>query len=100
WWGEKGRIPLITVSDPYSPQAEAFRAIRIGIQSAGLDSPVRSLLITSAMPHEGKTFIATNLAVSLAQNGNRVILVDADWRKPSLHETFGFSREPGFTNLL
>jgi polysaccharide biosynthesis transport protein len=100
WWGRKARMQPITISDPYSPSSEAFRAIRIGFQSAGLDGPVRSLLITSAVAHEGKTFVATNLAVSMAQNGSRVILVDADWRRPTLHEAFGIPREPGFTNLL
>jgi capsular exopolysaccharide synthesis family protein len=58
------------------------------------------VMITSARPGEGKTFIASNLAVSLAQNGSRVILVDADLRKPSLHYVFELPLGPGFTNLV
>jgi capsular exopolysaccharide synthesis family protein len=100
WRKEKDQAGLITVSEPHSPLAEAFRALRIGVQTAGLDSPIRSLLVTSAVPHEGKTFVAANLAVSLAQNGSRVILVDGDLRKPSLHHVFGLLLEPGFTNAM
>lgn len=91
---------LITQDDPFSPTAEAFRVLRTNIQVAGLDEPVRSLLVTSAGPREGKTFIASNIAASMAQNGNRVIAVDADLRKPMLHRAFGLTREPGFTNLV
>jgi capsular exopolysaccharide synthesis family protein len=97
---DKRQADLITVSERYSPRAEAFRALRVGVQTAGLDSPVRSLLVTSAVPHEGKTFVAANLAASLAQNGCRVILVDADLRKPTLHQVFDLLREPGFTNAI
>jgi tyrosine-protein kinase len=100
WRKEKGSAELITVSEPYSPLAEAFRALRIGVQTASLDTPIRSLLVTSAVPDEGKTFVAANLAVSMAQNGSHVILVDLDLRKPSLHEVFGLLREPGFTNVI
>ena len=91
---------LITVSQPRSPIAEAFRSVRTAIRMASLGQPIRSLVITSAGPGEGKTFVATNLAISLAQEGKRVILVDADLRRPQLHRVFGLGREPGFTNLV
>ncbi len=67
---------------------------------AGAEKPVRSLLVTSAGPGEGKTFVAANLAVSLAQSGRRVILVDLDLRRPQVHATFGLRREPGFSDLV
>jgi capsular exopolysaccharide synthesis family protein len=70
------------------------------VQVANLGRPVRSLLITSAGPGEGKTFVAANLAVSLAQSGSRVILVDTDLRKPRLHQGFEIPRDLGFTNLV
>lgn len=96
----RGPSELVTVSEPHSPIAEAFRALRTGVRVAGLVSPVRTLLITSACPGEGKTFVAANIAVSLAQNGSRVILVDADLRRPSLHYVFDLPLGPGFTNLV
>ena len=60
---------LVTLTDPRSPTAEAFRSLRTSVRMAGAESPVRSLLVTSAGPGEGKTFVASNLAVSLAQSG-------------------------------
>lgn len=90
---------LVTATDPRSPAAEAFRALRTSIRMAGVDGPVQSLLVTSAGPGEGKTFVATNLAVAFAQEGRRVILVDLDLRKPQVHERMGVRREPGFSNL-
>lgn len=98
-----GRQKLITVTDPLSPNAEAFRSLRTSIQVAQLETPVRSILVTSARPDEGKTFVAANLAVSLAQNGNHVIIVDTDLRKPGLHRVFDLpteSRTYGFTNVV
>src|SRR5207249_3218470 len=71
---EVGKSQIVTLSAPHSPNAEAFRALRTSVRVADLTSPIRSLLITSAGPGEGKTFVAANLAVSLAQNGSRVIL--------------------------
>lgn len=100
WWKRKNRSNLVTVNEPYSPAAEMFRAMRTGVQIAELENPIRSLLVTSAMPGEGKSFVAANLAVSLALNGNRVILVDADLRKPELHELFNLPASPGLTDLL
>jgi len=95
-----GQYQLVTANDPHSPIAEAFRALRTSVQVAGMSQPIHSLLITSAGPGEGKTFVAANLAVSLAQNGLRVILVDADLRRPRVHHVFDLSRETGLTNLI
>ncbi|NJN80848.1 MAG: polysaccharide biosynthesis tyrosine autokinase [Caldilineaceae bacterium] len=91
---------LITMTQPRSPIAEAFRVLRTSVRMAGLGAPIRTLMVTSAGPGEGKTFVTTNLAVSLAQEGKRVILVDLDLRRPQVHKAFGFHREPGFTNLV
>lgn len=89
---------LVTLLEPRSPIAEAFRALRTAIRMANAVRPIHSLLVTSSGPGEGKTFITTNLAVSLAQEGKRVILVDADLRRPQVHKVFGLQAEPGFTN--
>ena len=95
-----GQEGLITLAAPRSPTAEAFRALRTNIQFASPGQPLRSLLVTSAGPVEGKTLISANLAVSLAQDGKRVILVDADLRRPRVHKLFDLEREPGFTDLV
>lgn len=94
----EGSGTLVTLHEPRSPIAEAFRALRTSVRMANAVKPVRRLLVTSAGPSEGKTFIATNLAISLAQEGKRVILVDADLRRPQVHKAFSLSNEPGLTN--
>jgi succinoglycan biosynthesis transport protein ExoP len=99
--GRKSRgEDLITLAEPRSPVSEAFRALRTNLQFASPGNPLRSLLVTSAGPVEGKTSVSANLAVILAQAGNRVILVDTDLRRPRLHRVFDIPREPGFTNLV
>ena len=95
-----GREQIAVLSEPRSSISEAFRALRTNIRFASSGEPVRSLLVTSAAPLEGKTLTAANLAVCLAQEGTRVILVDADLRKPRLHNVFGLRKAPGFTNLI
>ena len=91
---------LVTARQPRSPVSEAYRLLRTGIQFATVDSPSRSLLITSANPTEGKSLTAANLAVVMAQAGYSVLLVDADLRRPTQHTIFPVSRENGLTNLL
>lgn len=99
--GDQGRgLALVTATDPRSPVAEAFRALRTSVRMTGVDGPVHSLMVTSAGPGEGKTFVASNLAVVFAQEGRRTILVDLDLRKPQISARFGLRREPGFSNLV
>jgi capsular exopolysaccharide synthesis family protein len=95
-----GPESLVTLLDPRSPAAEAYRNLRTNIQFSSIEKPVRTLLVTSAQPGEDKTGAVANLAVTLAQMGSRVILVDADLRRPSLHTVFDLSNEPGLTNSL
>ena len=91
---------LATLRYPRSPAAEAYRAIRTNIDFASIDAPIKTLLVTSAAPAEGKTVTAANLGVVFAQGGRRVLLVDADLRKPGAHEIFGLPNVHGLTTLL
>ncbi len=89
---------LITLSHPHSAAAEAFRSLRTNLLFSSLSDPVRSLVITSPAPDEGKSTALANLAVTLAQSGHSTIIVDCDLRRPSQHEIWGIEREPGLTN--
>lgn len=91
---------LITHLDPKSPVAEAFRTLRTNLQFSALDRELRTLLVTSAGPGEGKSTITLNLAIAITQSGKEVILVDADLRKPMIHKLFGLRNEIGLTNIL
>lgn len=91
---------LITITDPRSPITEAYRALRTNLSFYSLDNPLRTLVVTSPAPGEGKSTTVANLAVTLAQSGRRTILVDCDLRRPSLHELFDLKAEPGFTNMV
>lgn len=79
---------------------EAYRGLRTNVKFLGLDRSIRSLMLTSSMASEGKTTVSTNLAVVLAQAGNRVALVDCDLRRPRIHQVFDLPPAPGFTDLL
>lgn len=94
------RHVILTRDDPKSPVAEAFRTLRTNLQFAGLDEPLRKLLVTSAGPGEGKTTTAANLAVAVAQSGSRVFLIGADLRRPTVHQFFGIPNDIGVTNVL
>ena len=85
---------------PRSGVAEAYRTIRTNIEFASVDAPVGTLLVTSSIPGEGKTTTASNLALVFAQAGRRVLLVDADLRKPGVHVIFDLPNSRGLTSLL
>lgn len=85
---------------PLSPATEAFRSLRTSIQFASLDTPVRTLLVTSALPTAGKSFTAANLAAVMAQGGKSVVLVDADLRHPSSHGFLDIDPKPGLSDAL
>jgi Mrp family chromosome partitioning ATPase len=91
---------LVVLSDPKSVVAEGFRSLRTNIQFASMDRDVKTILFTSAGLGEGKTLTVVNLAVTLAQDGKRVLLVDADLRRPLVHRRLGLEAEPGLTEVL
>lgn len=91
---------LVTEHYPRSSAAEAFRTLRTNLRFARPDRDIRSLLVTSACPGEGKSLVAANLAVAIAQEGKKVILVDGDLRRPSIHKFFGLPNRSGFTNFI
>jgi capsular exopolysaccharide synthesis family protein len=95
-----GRVELISHAQPKSELAESYRALRTSILLSSLGSPPKVILVTSALPQEGKTTTSINSAVVLAQKGARVLLVDADMRRPSIHRALGLRSRAGLSNLL
>ncbi len=91
---------LITLTNPRSPAAEAYRTLRTNLTFAALDKPIETLVVTSAAPGEGKSTVLANLAVTMAQGERRTILVDADLRRPGLHEIFGVANDRGLTTMI
>lgn len=93
--------PLVVAQDPMDPAAEAYRNLRMNLSFMSTDEePLRSILFSSPGPDEGKSTTAVNYAVMMAQQGERVLLVDADLRRPTMHRSLDILREPGLTNLL
>jgi tyrosine-protein kinase Etk/Wzc len=91
---------LVTHHNPLSSLSEAYRRLRTNVFYAHLDAPLKSFLVTSANPSEGKSTTVSNLAIAFAQAEKRVLLVDADMRRPTIHTTFGISKNPGITDLF
>lgn len=91
---------LITLTDPRNPAAEAYRTLRTNLTFTALDKPIETLIVTSATPDENKSTVLANLAVTMAQGERRTILVDADLRRPSLHEIFGVGNDWGLTTMI
>lgn len=91
---------LVTVALPRSPVSEAYRTLRTNLEFSSLDKPIKTMVVTSPGPEEGKSTTLANLAVALAQAEKEVILVDCDLRRPSQHEIFGLQNGVGLTTMV
>lgn len=91
---------LITISDPRSAAAEAFRTLRTNLIFSGVERAVDTMLVTSAAHGEDKSIVLANLAVTFAQGGNKTIIVDADLRRPSQHDIWSIPNERGLTSMI
>ena len=94
------RLPLVIYEAPGSIMAEQLRQVRTRLQHAASLDTTRSILVTSAAPGDGKTTVAVNLAAGLALNGRRILLIDANFRRPELHKVFGIDNAVGFSDVL
>jgi succinoglycan biosynthesis transport protein ExoP len=94
------KAELVAHLRPTSEVAECYRSLRTSILLSAIDTPPKVILVTSALPQEGKTTTSVNCAIVLAQRGSRVLLVDADLRRPGVHVAFGLDRKSGLSTLL
>ncbi|WP_020676299.1 GumC family protein [Geopsychrobacter electrodiphilus] len=97
---EEGQRILISQLEPRSPAAEAFRSLRTSLHFSGVKKEHRVILVASTFPNEGKTTVSANLALTLAQTGQKVLLIGCDLRKPTLHTMFNVAKTPGLTEIL
>ncbi|HRZ87431.1 MAG TPA: CpsD/CapB family tyrosine-protein kinase [bacterium] len=91
---------IIMHCDPRSPIAEAYRTLRTNLYYVNKDKSLKTILVTSCRPEEGKTLTIVNLAITLAEIGNNVLLVDTDMRRPALHAMFNIEKDPGLSDVL
>jgi receptor protein-tyrosine kinase len=99
-WKDRTAPQVVSLTDPASPVAEAYRSLRTSVQFIGLHHPVQAIQLTSPNASEGKSTTLANLAVVLAASGQRVLVVCCDLRRPRIHEFFGLSNTTGFTSVL
>ncbi|MBL3645934.1 CpsD/CapB family tyrosine-protein kinase [Peribacillus frigoritolerans] len=97
---DKKQVNLIAQTNPKSPITEQYRLIRTNIQFSSVDKDIQTIVVTSSEPNDGKSTTAANLAIVLAQEDKKVVLVDADLRKPSVHYAFSLSNIEGLTSVL
>lgn len=97
--GKARRAELVAL-DTHSPASEAYRAVRTSLMFSTIDQELKTLVVTSSAPEEGKSRTAANLAIVLAEAGHKTLLIDADFRRPSLHKFFGRIRNVGLSNLI
>ena len=95
-----GKGSIYVNEEPRSPVTEAFRSLRTNIEFAGVDQPLKSIMVASVNPGEGKTTVAVNLAMVFAQSGKEVVVVDADMRRPKVHQFFGISNRAGLSDIF
>ena len=98
--GNSGPIELLAATQPRSMIAEAFRSIRTALAFTRTNSQCHQFIVTSALPSEGKTLVSVNVALALAKTGKKVVLIDADLRRPRVHKVFGIGHDKGLSNLL
>ena len=91
---------LVTKKIPRSLSAEPYRSLRTSIKFSLIDKPIKTIVVTSSLAGEGKSTVVVNLAYSLSQDGARVLVIDCDLRKPSIHENFLLANEKGLTDVL
>ena len=91
---------FVTKEKPKSLSAEAYRSLRTSIKFSSVDKPIKTIVVTSALIGEGKSTVAGNLAYTLNQDGAKVLVIDCDLRKPSMHYNFSVSNEKGLTDVL
>ncbi|GEO58564.1 CpsD/CapB family tyrosine-protein kinase [Companilactobacillus bobalius] len=93
-------VGLVASDDPNGIISEQFKTIRTNIQFSSVDKPLKSILFTSSEPSEGKSTVSSNIAVTWAQQNEKVLLIDADLRRPTVHQTFNVDNKKGLSNYL